>query len=315
MKILVFGAGVIGSFNAARLTRGGHDVTLLARGQRLAQLREHGIVLESARTGTRTTTRVPLVERLAPDDAYELAVVVLRRNQVPSVLPVLAQATRVPSVLFLGNSVSGPRFLVEVVGYGRVLSGMANAGGERQGHVVRYLWWRRLPLVLGELDGRRSRRALAIVSAFESAGLAARLHPDIDAMLRTHAVGVPLFAGALYRAGGSVRRLARRPDLLRLCVESQREAMRALKRLGIRPAPAGTSMVLGLPTPALVLALRLFLDTDLAVVGGERHANVALDEMKELADEVRQLLRQTDMIAPASQELLAAVDARVRGET
>jgi len=43
VKTLVFGAGVIGSFNAAMLKRGGVDVTLLARGERLVSLREHGV--------------------------------------------------------------------------------------------------------------------------------------------------------------------------------------------------------------------------------------------------------------------------------
>ena len=51
MKILIYGAGVLGSFYAARLHTAGHTVTLLARGQRLADLRAHGIVLEDARTG------------------------------------------------------------------------------------------------------------------------------------------------------------------------------------------------------------------------------------------------------------------------
>jgi nucleoside-diphosphate-sugar epimerase len=78
-KILIVGAGVIGSFNAARLKEAGHDVTLLARGRRLADLREHGVVLESSRTG-RSTTQVPLVDRLGPEDAYDLAIVIVRRN-------------------------------------------------------------------------------------------------------------------------------------------------------------------------------------------------------------------------------------------
>jgi ketopantoate reductase len=42
-RLLVFGAGVIGSIYAARLAKRGADVTLLARGQRLADIREHGI--------------------------------------------------------------------------------------------------------------------------------------------------------------------------------------------------------------------------------------------------------------------------------
>jgi len=45
MNILIYGAGVQGSVIAARLHAGGHDVRLLARGKRLADLREHGVVL------------------------------------------------------------------------------------------------------------------------------------------------------------------------------------------------------------------------------------------------------------------------------
>ena len=35
MRILIYGAGVIGSFYASRFAKAGLDVTILARGQRL----------------------------------------------------------------------------------------------------------------------------------------------------------------------------------------------------------------------------------------------------------------------------------------
>lgn len=312
MRILVIGAGVIGSFYAARLAEGGQDVTLLARGRRLAELREHGVVLENARTGQRTTTRVPLVERLSPADRYDLAVVVLRRNQIPSVLPMLAQAKGIASVLFLGNNAAGPQEMIDALGRDRVLIGVVNAGGERRGHVVRYLWWRSLPLQISELDGQPSPRTAAIISAFRRAGLPARTNPRLDAFLKTHAAGLPGFAGALYRAGGSIHALAHRPDLLRLFVESMRESMRALLVLGVPLTPPAIRLVLWLPVPLLVSGLRLFFDTELAEVGGERHANAAVDEMKEIADEIRDLFRQSGVDAPASAELFASVDAQAQ---
>lgn len=46
LNVLVYGAGVLGSLYAARLQQSGCNVSILARGQRLAELREHGIVLE-----------------------------------------------------------------------------------------------------------------------------------------------------------------------------------------------------------------------------------------------------------------------------
>ncbi len=51
MKILVYGAGVIGTLYAARLQESGQQVTLLARGQRLADVRRHGLTLEDVASG------------------------------------------------------------------------------------------------------------------------------------------------------------------------------------------------------------------------------------------------------------------------
>jgi len=309
-KVLIIGAGVIGSFNAARLRDAGKDVTLLARGHRLAVLREHGVVLEDARRGGRTTTQVPLVDHLGPDDAYDLAIVIVRRNQIASVLPMLAQNHCIPNILFLGNNAAGTQDIIQALGRERVLIGIVNAGGERQGYVVRYLWWRRLPLELSELDEKPTQRAKAIVRFFRSAGLHARLRKDVDAYLKTHAAGLPAMAGAVYMAGGDIRRLAHLPKVVRLFVHSYREALRGLSAAGIPLKPFSTHLVEWIPEPILMFGLRFFLDTKLAVQGGQRHINAATDEMKEFADEFREIFRQTGLPSPASDILFAHIDAR-----
>jgi hypothetical protein len=104
----------------------------------------------TSRTGRRTTTQVPLVDRLRPEDSYDLAIVIVRRNQIPSLLPVLAGNHRIPSVLFLSNNAAGEQDMIEALGRECVLIGMPNAGGAREGHVVRYLWSRWISLVFGE---------------------------------------------------------------------------------------------------------------------------------------------------------------------
>ena len=45
-----YGAGVIGSLYAAKLIKRGHDVTILARGERLSELSRYGLVIEHAIT-------------------------------------------------------------------------------------------------------------------------------------------------------------------------------------------------------------------------------------------------------------------------
>jgi 2-dehydropantoate 2-reductase len=96
VEILVYGAGVLGSLYGARLQEAGHSVTLLARGQRLAELRQYGIVLEEGESGRRTATKVRVVETLGTDDPYDLVLVIMRKNQVSGVLPSIAANRRTP---------------------------------------------------------------------------------------------------------------------------------------------------------------------------------------------------------------------------
>ena len=96
MDILMYGAGVLGSLYAARLQEAGQLVSLLARGQRLQNIREHGIVLEDVLTGQTTTTHVQVVEQLGPEDRYDLAVVIMGKHQVAAILPQPAANKQIP---------------------------------------------------------------------------------------------------------------------------------------------------------------------------------------------------------------------------
>jgi len=84
MDILVCGAGVIGTLYAARLQGAGNQVTILARGRRLEEIRRHGLVLDNVLTGVRTATQVGAVERLDSNIRYDiaLALVIVRRAQL-----------------------------------------------------------------------------------------------------------------------------------------------------------------------------------------------------------------------------------------
>ncbi len=44
MRILIYGAGVIGSLYAVMLSDAGYDVSVYARGKRLAELNEKGML-------------------------------------------------------------------------------------------------------------------------------------------------------------------------------------------------------------------------------------------------------------------------------
>ena len=130
MRIVVVGAGVIGSVYGGRLAQAGHDVTLLARGGRLSDLQGHGLVLQDAQSGERTEISVPFLAEVSRDDHYELALVPVRSEQLAGALPVLLALGGQPDVLFFGNTTGRQTEMVGALGE-RALFGFPAAGGAK----------------------------------------------------------------------------------------------------------------------------------------------------------------------------------------
>ncbi len=68
MKILVYGAGAIGSIFAGKMAAAGFDVTILARNARYKELKEKGLILKNALSQKTETIQLPVISSLDPDD-------------------------------------------------------------------------------------------------------------------------------------------------------------------------------------------------------------------------------------------------------
>lgn len=309
-RILVYGAGVLGSLYAGKLTQAGYDVTLLARGPRLEELQRDELVLVDDATGDREQIPVRVTARLAPDEAYDLVLVVVRKDQLPSVLPSLAANTCTPNVLFLVNNAAGPEELIEALGRERVLLGFPGAGGQRSDGVVRY----RLipgsfqPTTIGELDGRKTQRLELIARTLADAGFPVAISPNMDAWLKTHVALVCPIANALYLAGGSSYRLARTPDGILLLVRAVKEGHRVLQTLGIPITPGSHRLLAWIPEPLIVAVLRRGLMAPENELQMAQHAIAARDEMRLLAEEFRRLKDRAGIPTPAIDALACYLD-------
>jgi 2-dehydropantoate 2-reductase len=317
MKILVYGAGPLGSLFAARLHEAGHDVFLLARGQRLADLREFGIVLVDTQTEKETVAHPCIVERLAPEDAYDLVLVIMRKNRVLEILPVLAANCHTPNVLFLMNNAAGPGELVEALGQERVLTGFPMAAGYRRGHVVYYMIGARpgkkAMIPIGEVDGRITPRLQQVGRILASMdGFDVDLRTDMDAWLKTHvAMLMPSLAPAMRAAGRDNVRMARTRDAIVLAIRAIREGYRVLRALGYPIVPGSARIFERLPEPVLVWGFQKRLVDPRIRVALLEHSEAAQDEIKHLADEFIALKRQTSVPTPAIDYLYVYFDPAV----
>ena len=104
MKILIYGAGVLGCNLARNLFRAGKDVTLLARGNWAEEIRKNGLRIKDKFSLRTSVSCIPVVTTLAPDAQYDVIFVVLRYTQLGSALDTL-QTNRTKNIVFVGNNV------------------------------------------------------------------------------------------------------------------------------------------------------------------------------------------------------------------
>ena len=295
MKILVYGAGPLGSLKAARLHEAGHDVSVLSRGQRLDDLREHGIVISEEGSDEEEVTHVDVVESLEPDDQYDLVLVVMRKDHVVRILETLAENRSVPTFLFMGNNAAGADELVAALGEERVMLGFPYPGGNRDGHVMRVLRIdeeRSYTIPIGEVDGSirpRTRRVADVLRSMR--GYDVEIRTDMERWLRYHvALLIPGLVPALYAADTEMKRLGETRDLLVLSVRATKEALRGLRAAGYAPSPPVVRLFEYVPEPIWVYTIGWLMRREYAKVSIEGHSRQGRGEMQYLYGELRSIL-------------------------
>ena len=304
-RILVMGAGVNGSVCAAALHRAGSDVTVLARGKRLEEL-QGGIEIEDPLKGTRTVTHVPFVDRLASEDIYEYVLVVVRKNQVGDLLPVLAQ-NQSQSVVFMVNTASGPDEWIAALGAKRVMLGFAFAGGRREGSLTRAMRARGQRTPFGEANGAITERLTRLVRILSRAGLKAKAIADMPDWLVTHAAMVAPVAMFVLKQGCDTYALARSRKDMGMLTDALRETLAVLRANGRRIVPHSTVLLDALPRFVVTSFFRALLSSRFGEIGVGWHCSQAPDEIFQLARELKDLVEKSCLPAPVLRQLLATV--------
>jgi 2-dehydropantoate 2-reductase len=235
------GAGSIGGYFGSMLARGGHDVTLVARGAHLDAIRRHG--LRIVRDGEEFLIVCP-GQVQATDDAGRVGVVDLalltvktyhNDQAVPAMRPLVGADT---AVLVLQNGVDSYQAAAQALGPDKVLPGAAYIeasvpapGVIRQtGSVVR--------IDFGEADHRDSLRGRRIQQALERSGVPAQFTTDIQLALWTKFLFIATLAGVTSLARQTLAELLPRPEWRQVVVACLREIEAVGRALGVKLDPA-----------------------------------------------------------------------------
>ncbi|MFO0684375.1 MAG: 2-dehydropantoate 2-reductase N-terminal domain-containing protein [Sandaracinus sp.] len=269
VKIAIYGTGPIGSAYALHLAKAGHEVTCIARGERLAQLSDERAIVTVE--GERASI-VP-AGALDPTIAYDLVLVTVLAHKLDAILPAL-KASAARSIVFTLNLFEP---LARLEGE---LAGRASFG---------------FPAIVASLENGRLRHTIHTVAQktimkerrwaelFTHAGIATAVEPAMQAWLRTHAVWIATVLAMACEAYGRRRGLSFAEA--RAYARALRAGLALVERLGDSIRPTSVHLVRALPLSLVLYALSRTSVVKMLGPIGPAEARALIDAMSASAPE------------------------------
>ena len=277
MRILVYGAGVLGCNLARDFFKAGKDVTLLARGKWAETIKVNGLCIKNYVLPIKSTVRVPVVTELAPGDSYDVIFVAARYTQLAAILDAL-RANKSKNVVFLGNNVR-PDELAAKLPEKNVLFAFASSAGHREKDRVVSVDLKKI--TIGQLR-----------------------EPNMGDYLLCHAAFVLPVAFACYKTDGDLKRLKGDTAYFNKMTDANIEGYRALKNSGHTILPKEDTEFEGEKyRKTCVNFFNLMCATGLGKVCASDHAMNAIEEMSTLNRDLKKLFEENGAAYPVWKEL------------
>ena len=299
MKILVFGAGVLGCNLARNLFRTGKDVTLLARGQWAEEIKRNGLRIKDKFSPKVSVSRIPVVTELAPEDTYDVIFVVARYTQLETILDVL-RANGTKNVVFVGNNVRAVE-TAAALPEKNVLFAFASSAGHWERDRVASIDLKKI--TIGPLAGAPSQQPL-IDQIFSGTKYKAAYEPNMGDYLLCHAAFVLPVAFACYKTDGDLKKLKGDTAYLSRLIDANIEGYRTIRNAGHEILPDADKDFEGAAYRKTCLRFfKLMCATSLGKICASDHAMNAVDEMGALNRDIRSFFDANGGVYPVWQAL------------
>ena len=299
MRILVFGAGVLGCNLARNLLRAGKDVTLLARGQWAEEIKKNGLRIKDKFSPRMSVSRIPVVTELAPEDTYDVIFVVARYTQLETILPAL-RANGTKNIVFVGNNVRAAE-TAALLPEKNVLFAFALSAGHRERSCVASIDLKKI--TIGPLGGAPSQQPL-VRQIFDGTKYRVVYEPNMEDYLLCHAAFVMPAAFACYKTDGDLKKLKGDTAYLNRLIDANIEGYRAIRNAGHEILPKVDKEFEGAAYRKTCLRFfKLMCATSLGKLCASDHAMNAVDEMGALNRDLKRFFEKNGAAYPVWQAL------------
>ncbi len=292
-RILIFGAGVIGSTFGGRMAMRGHNVTFLARNKRLNDLKKTGLLLQRNGHKQPKNIAVNVISELKESDIYDYVFVCLRNEQVSPALPVLAK-NQSKNVVFMVNNPSGYSNWTNALGKERVIPAFPGSGGKIENGIVHYEIVSKIiqPTTIGEISGTKTARIQELRQLLSEAGFPASISNNMDAWQKTHVALVGPLGDVIYLDGGDNYSVAKNHKAIKQMNLALQENFTFLKKSDIGIVPRKFSVIIFTPLWFLNLIMSLAFNTRWAETVICNHALNAQNEMRIISREFIEMAKE-----------------------
>ena len=237
LKIAVYGVGGVGGYFGAVLARAGNPVSLIARGQHLHAIREHGLHIQTPKEDF-TVTPAKASDNPADIGPVDIVIVGVKAWQVPdaakAMRPLIGPNTR---VVPLQNGVEAVEQLAQALGREHVLGGLCRIIASIARPGVIKIGGMEPVVVLGELNGSEmSSNAKALLEAFRAAGVNVQAVPDIQAALWDKWLFIAAVSGVGAVSRATVGEVRESPPTRALLQQMMEEVAAVARKRGVRQA-------------------------------------------------------------------------------
>lgn len=278
MKILVFGAGVLGCNLARNLFRAGKDVTLLARGNWANEIKTNGLKIKNRFSPCMSVSRIRVATELKPEDSYDVIFAVVRYTQIESILDAL-RSNRTKNIVFVGNNIRA-KALAELLPEKNVMFAFALSAGHRESNRVASIDLKKI--TIGQLRNADSNEKM-IREIFSGTKYRVVYEPKMEDYLLCHAAFVLPAAFACYKTDGNLKKLKGNTAYLNRLIDANIEGYRAIRNAGHEILPKEDQAFEGAAYRKICFHFfKLMCATFLGKLCVSDHAMNAADEMNAL---------------------------------
>ena len=293
MKVLVYGAGVIGGQLVHALSTAGNDVTVIARGAWKETLQRDGLCIRHYIQRKDTVDRPRVLEKPV-DEPYDVVFAVMQYRQMAVILEDLAMVNS-PLVVLVGNNLSAVEMEGRILGASRtpksVLFGFGSTAGTRENGKLTTVHTGDGRLTVGRTHEDASEHEKDLLERlFRGSRLSLTWCDDMDAWLKYHAAFILPVVYLCYKTDCDLRKSTKQER--KLLLDAVADAYHLLMELGYPVRPAGDENLLkpGFANAAVKLVIYWTARTRLGALCTTEHCRHAPGEMEDL-DRAFQALR------------------------